>query len=104
MFEPEQLEFPFETSAEVPAGKNPDSANLACPILALNEQLLSTYLSDLRNGNPARRRKAARGLANLGDIARRAIPALREVLADRDRKVREAAAFALKQLDAEEAA
>ena len=96
-FEPVQLEFRFESGAE-----EPESRNLVQQMLALNERLLCTHLEDLRSDSAARRKKAARGLANLGEIGRRAIPALRAALDDRDRKVREAAAFALEQLDSAE--
>jgi HEAT repeat protein len=75
--------------------------DLATQMLALNEKLHSAYLAELRSDNWRHRRKAARGLANLGLVGARAIPALKEALSDRDRRVREAEAFALERLSDE---
>ncbi len=75
--------------------------SFADQMAALNERLLGAYLTDLQHESPARRRRAARAIANLGDVGTRAIPALRKALADRDKKVREAVALALERLDRE---
>src|SRR5262249_34951194 len=98
-FEAEQLEFRFQSRTD--AVEEPESGNPVQQTHALNERLICTYLENLQSENPAKRRKAARGLGNVGAIGRRAIPALRAALDDRDRKVREAAAVALEQLDDE---
>src|SRR5690349_6262372 len=72
-FQPVQLEFRFETRGASSQDQGRDETELARQVLALNERLLAAYLEDLRGESPARRRKAARGLANLGDVGRRAI-------------------------------
>jgi HEAT repeat protein len=77
-------------------------ADLASQIWALNERLRDAYLAELESESPLRRKRAARALAKLGRSGAAAIPALRAALKDRDRKVREAALFALKQLGDEE--
>jgi HEAT repeat protein len=78
--------------------KGAPKSDLVRQTLALNERLLAIYLKDLASENPKTRRKAARGLANLGAAAAEAIPALTAALSDRDRRVREAAAWALERL------
>ena len=78
---------------------NEAEAALAGPIRALNRKLCEEYLKGLTNPSPLVRRKSARGLGSLGAAAREAIPALEVLLGDRDRRVREAAAAALRVLD-----
>jgi HEAT repeat protein len=81
------------------------AADLVNQMLALNERLLAAYLAELRSENWRARRKAVRGLANLGAVAKEAIPALRETAEkDSDRRVREAARVALERLEPDEAA
>src|SRR4051812_18003340 len=94
---------PLEVSVDAPP-PDQSQANLVCQMLALDERLLTTYLEDLRSESPASRRKAARGLAKLEYIEQKAITNLREVSQnDPDRKVREAASFALRHFTKEEA-
>jgi HEAT repeat protein len=85
--------------------KGQPASDLVNQMLALNERLLAAYLAELRSENWRARRKAARGLANLGTVATKAIPALREMAEkDSDRRVREAARVALERLEPDEAA
>lgn len=74
---------------------------LAQRMLALNQVLLAQYMNGLRNDNPRVRRKSVRGLASLGSLAEGAIPTLELLLKDKDRKVREAVAEALKSIRSE---
>jgi len=48
--------------------------SLANQMLALNELLLRERIKGLHDANPRLRRKAARGLSDLGKVAERAIP------------------------------
>jgi HEAT repeat protein len=64
-------------------------------MLALDRELLRQYLKGLRSDNPRVRKKSARGLGRLGGRAGEAVPALEACLADRDPRVRDAAAAAL---------
>jgi HEAT repeat protein len=73
-------------------------STLAERMLALNRVLLGAYLKGLTSDRPAVRRKAARGLANLGSIAQEAVPALERALKDPDVKVRQAAAWSLRHI------
>ena len=62
-------------------------------------QILGLYLAELRSESWRVRRKAAHGLATLGTVGARAIPALKRVAErDLDRRVGEAAAEALRRL------
>jgi HEAT repeat protein len=74
---------------------------LADQMLALNEVLLRERIKRLHDANPRLRRKAARGLSDLGKVAERAIPLLESLLVDPDRRVREAAAQSLKRINSE---
>ncbi len=72
--------------------------SLADQMLALNEVLLHQRIKGLQDPNPRLRRKAARGLSDLGKVAERALPLLEALLNDPDRRVREAAAETLKSI------
>ena len=78
---------------------NTSKDSLADRMLALNEVLLRERVKGLHDANPRLRRKAARGLADLGKVAERAIPLLEALLIDPDRRVREAAAQTLKRIN-----
>jgi HEAT repeat protein len=75
--------------------------SLADQMLALNEVLLRERMKGLHDANPRLRRKAARGLSDLGKVAERAIPLLEALLVDPDRRVREAAGQTLKRINSE---
>jgi HEAT repeat protein len=75
--------------------------SLADRMLALNEVLLHQRMKGLQDPNPRLRRKAARGLSDLGKVAERAVPLLEALLKDPDRRVREAAAQTLKSINSD---
>jgi HEAT repeat protein len=75
--------------------------HLAERMLALNELLVHQYMKGLKDGSPRVRRKSVHGLESLGGLARVAIPCLELLLKDPDRKVREAAASALRVIETE---
>jgi HEAT repeat protein len=75
--------------------------DLAERMRALDELLVHQYMKGLEHASPKVRRKSARGLENLGGLAREAIPRLELLRNDSDRKVREAAASALSVIDTE---
>jgi HEAT repeat protein len=75
--------------------------SLADQMLALNEVLLRERTKGLHDANPRLRRKAARGLSDLGKVAEKAIPHLETLLVDPDRRVREAAGQTLKRINSE---
>jgi HEAT repeat protein len=71
-------------------------------IEALQRKLLHAYLASLRDPNPRARKKAARGLGNLGAAAEEAVPALRTACDDEYRAVRQAARWALGRISPRE--
>jgi len=75
--------------------------SLADQMLALNEVLLRERIKGLQDPNPRLRRKAARGLSDLGKVAERAIPLLEALLIDPDHRVRETAAQTLRRINLE---
>ena len=56
----------------------------------------------LKSANPASRRVAARLLGQLGRLAKEALPDLSLLLQDEDPQVRDAAAEAIKRIEADE--
>ena len=64
-------------------------------ILALNQKLLNEYMKKLESESWQVRAKSARGLGSLKSVAAPAIPSLEKRLADKDHRVRKAAALAL---------
>jgi hypothetical protein len=74
------------------------SPELASSIEALHRQLLHTYLAGLENRDHRARKKAARGLGNLGAAAAEAAPALRALCDDENRAVRHVARWALDRI------
>ncbi|MBI3467703.1 MAG: HEAT repeat domain-containing protein [Planctomycetes bacterium] len=75
--------------------KRQEDDTLAQRILALNQKLLGEYMKKLESESWQVRVKSARGLGSLQSIAAPAIPALEELLRDKDHRVRKAAALAL---------
>jgi HEAT repeat protein len=75
--------------------------SLADQMLALNDVLLRERIKGLHDANPRLRRKAARGLSDLGKVAEKARPLLEALLVDPDHRVREAAAQTLKRINSE---
>jgi HEAT repeat protein len=79
----------MKPNAQAPAG------DLAIGMRALQKVLLETYLKGLSDCNPRVRRKAARGLGNLGAAASDAVPVLETLCRDRHATVRDSARCAL---------
>jgi HEAT repeat protein len=73
----------------------PSKDDLAEGKRVLRDALFQAYLKDLTDGSWRVRRKAARGLGELGKDAVVAVPLLEGLLKDRDFRVREAASLAL---------
>ena len=90
--DPCQLEFDFS--------KPPETDTLAQRMLALNQMLLREYVKKLESDSWQVRVKSARGLGSLKRVAAPAIPALERLLADQDRRVRNAAVLALASIRA----
>jgi HEAT repeat protein len=82
----------------VKATDQPPSDDLARGIEALQEKLLGAYLRGLGDGNPRVRKKAARGLGNLGPSAAEAVPVLESLCRDRHAAVRDCARWALARI------
>jgi HEAT repeat protein len=73
----------------------PSKDDLAEGKRVLRDTLLQAYLKDLTDGSWRVRRKAARGLADLGKDALASVPLLEGLLKDGDFRFREAAGVAL---------
>jgi HEAT repeat protein len=67
--------------------------------IVLNELLLGQRIKGLQDPSPKVRRKSIQGLLELGKVAARALPLLEALVDDPDRRVREAAAEALKAIN-----
>jgi hypothetical protein len=78
----------------------PEAHTLAQSMFALNQMLLSEYTKKLESDSWQVRAKSARGLGFLRGVAVPAIPALERLLADKDYRVRKAAALALASIRA----
>ncbi len=78
--------------------KRHESDGLAGSKAALAARLLEVYLHDLSDPSWRVRKKAARGLGNLGPMATKALPQLEALLCDRDGRVRAVARQALEAL------
>jgi HEAT repeat protein len=76
------------------------SPELGHAMAALRQRLLAVYCTDLSSTSWHVRRKAARGLRDLGSEAREAVPRLEILLRDQHARVREAAAWALEKIQA----
>ncbi len=67
-----------------------------------NEEAIPALRALLKSANPASRRVAARLLGQLGRLAKEALPDLSLLLQDEDPQVRDAAAEAIKRIEADE--
>src|SRR5262245_14911581 len=61
----------------------------------INQSRVDRLVSELKDPDPEVRETAARSLASLEQHARQSVPALIEALADEEKSVRDASAFAL---------
>jgi HEAT repeat protein len=88
--DPQQLPLDFTGTAVAP--------DLAPGAAALQRVLLRAYRAGLQSNSWRVRKKGANGLAALGPAAREAVPQLEQLLQDKDRRVRDAAALALSRI------
>ncbi len=79
-------------------GQDARDDGLALGMRALRRQLLRAYTNGLGDASWRVRKKAARGLGELGPEAVEAVPLLEVALRDRHPQVREAAAAALQKI------
>jgi HEAT repeat protein len=77
-----------------------EADTLAESMLALNDMLLNEYVKKLKSASWQVRAKSARGLGSLQSVAVPTIPVLEGLLADKDHRVRKAAALALASIRA----